>query len=222
MLITRISIILISMLYSVNLFAQTKVDVIAVEYPPFLTLSKKNYGTSIELLNKNKLTSNFSWVPLFYPPARANKLVYSGRWCASFYPPPPSENIIRYTLSEENVRIGLARLHQPVEFAWQSISELKSHSISLLRSSDKSDFINRLKSENISINYVESIVEAIDMVLSGKVDYAMIDNIAFNELAEKNRLQFSSSYFFETQINIYFNKQCEQLKPLIESIPLKD
>ncbi len=186
------------------------INVIAIEYPPFTSVSLPNSGIAFELLNSVKPNKNIQWQPLFLPPKRAYKNIESGDWCASFYPAFGNGEFDQYQLSEELIKIGLIRRSQAKPFSWSSLNEFSGMSVALLRTGTNSNFENSFKQAGLNIVYVETIKAAVQMVLFQRVDTAIMDNISYGNLAMKNKekLQFSQNTIIETKINLSINRSC--------------
>jgi polar amino acid transport system substrate-binding protein len=187
------------------------VDVIAVEYPPFTTNNNPDGGIAFKLLNDFTSNNKIIWNPLFLPPKRAYKTIKSGNWCASFYPVQGNNNFKKYELDKGTIKIGLIQLAKPSPFIWSSLDELEGKSVAMLRTGSKSRLSMRFQNSNMNIVYVETIQAAIMMVILGRTDMAMIDNISFSKIESKykNQLQLSKKPIFETQISIYINNRCD-------------
>ncbi len=210
MLRLRLTLLLLIPFHSIASEDIQSIDVIAIEYPPFTTISQPNGGTAFEILNNISLDKKLKWHPIFLPPKRAYKVIESGDWCASFYPIFGQSKYTQYELNDKVIKIGLVRLSGEKPFTWSSLSELSGKSVALLRTGSNSDFEKRFKQAGLDIAYVETVQSAIQMVLLERVDTAMIDNISYSYLETKNKekLQLSESSLIETKINIFINNKC--------------
>ena len=80
-----------------------------------------------------------------------------------------------------------------------------------LGTDSESDFSTKFKRSGMNIANVETIESAINMVLLERVDIAMTDNISYSNLSfkDKEQLQFSESYLYETVVSIFINNRCD-------------
>lgn len=211
--------LLLILLFSVCSFSKEQtIEVISIEYPPFITEERDDDGVAFTLLRKSKIGPSLTWIPVFLPPGRANRVINADEWCASFYPPSQKLDFSSYVLDENLISIGFIRKREPTEFTWTALEELKPYLIGLLRTNHNSQFIKSFTDAGIKIFYLESVETGIKMVLSDRVDYAMIDNITFDSLESetKRQLQFSNTHLLETQITLYINNKCTEIKSKFE------
>lgn len=199
---------LLTMLAPSNSNAKT-IDVIAIEYPPFSTLGVESGGLSFELLNQNT-DENYQWQPYFLPPKRAFANIKSGDWCASLYPTPMAKSFVQYQLSEQAVNIGLVRLKKESSFQWQDLNELSGQSVAILSTEGSSPFSLQFAKAGLTKAQVQTVKAGVQMVLLGRVDYAMLDDVSFNQLESNNksRLEFSKTDLLSTKLSVYINPEC--------------
>lgn len=185
------------------------IDVIAIEYPPFSTLGLESGGLSFELLNRNS-SENYQWQPYFLPPKRAFANIKSGNWCASLYPTPMAKSFVQYQLSEQTVNIGLVRLKKETSFQWQNLDELSGQSVAILSTEASSPFSLQFAKSGLTKAQVQTVKAGVQMVLLGRVDYAMLDDVSFNQLESNNksRLEFSKTNLLSTKLSVYINPEC--------------
>lgn len=172
-------------------------EVLAVEYPPFTTPAHPKGGLAFELLeNANQ---DVTWKPLFVPPRRAYAIIDSGHWCASFYPSHKPQTHISIELSDQPIKIGLVRQKQPSNFAWNELTELKSKTVALLRTEERSEFVQQFQQAGLQPVFVESVQAGLQMVLLNRVDMAMLDDTSFAALSQsdKAKLQMSDNALLE-------------------------
>lgn len=195
--------------YSAN--QTTTIDVVAVEYPPFTTLLDRNGGIAFQLLHEHAISDHIKWRPYFLPPARAAATIETKDWCASFFPPVERSTSSAVVLSESEVHIGLIRKKQQQPFSWESLDDLAGKTVALLRNNQGSNFYNQFVQAGLTIIHVENIEAGMQMVLRGRAEMAMSDNITFNSLEKYNRsqVQFSKNYLVSTPITLYINNNCD-------------
>lgn len=211
-----ITVALLACLSYENAFAES-IDVLAIDYPPYIAEADAENGPLFNLLKKlleTKLPGK-SIKPVFLPPARADLLLSQGHFCLSFYPPRhDSDEFIMVPLSNEMVRLGLIRLRQPQPFTWSNLSELKGKSVAMLRPFEGGQVMNRLLNAGFEPVYVESNLQGLRMLSKQRVDYAFGDNktlslITVSEDFDENVFQFSDSSIHETIVGINVRKSCE-------------
>lgn len=185
------------------------IDVIAIEYPPFSTLGVESGGLSFELLSQNT-DENYQWQPYFLPPKRAFANIKSGDWCASLYPTPMAKSFVQYQLSEQTVNIGLVRLKQQDSFEWQDLKQLSGRTVAILSTEGTSPFAIQFAQAGLTKAEVQTVKSGVQMVLLGRVDYAMLDDVSFNALETNNkaRLEFSKTNLLSTKLSIFVNPEC--------------
>jgi polar amino acid transport system substrate-binding protein len=216
-------IILISLLINSHFsVAKEKVNVIAMEYPPFTSSNMENFGSNFVLLKKYaKQHFNLTVQPFFLPPARAHLEIQRNNWCLSFFPPKPgSPNAKFVPLSKDKVALGLYRLHQNNDFTYQSLTELKGR-VAVLRSGTVSTESQRLQKAGLRLVYVESIKQGLDLLLIGRVQYAIGDSTTLLSKTGKalsKKIQFSKHPMREIQVGFFYNLTCE--KTLFKRLPI--
>lgn len=62
---------------------------------------------------------------------------------------------------------------------------------------------------------VQTVQAGVQMVLLGRVDYAMLDDVSFSRLETKSKakLQFSESSSLTTKVSIFVNPECKVQLP---------
>lgn len=183
------------------------IDVLAIEYPPFTTSEESNNGIAFELLRKAALSDDITWRPVYAPPGRAAAIIRSGDWCASFYPADKSIKSQSIVLSKSEVSVGLVRLAKENTFIWQSLDELTGKSVALLRTKEDSAFSQQFTDVGLRVVFVEDIDTGMRLVKSGRVDYALSDNLSFAQQND-DALQFSKSALVVTPVTLYLNPAC--------------
>jgi len=148
-------------------------EVIAVEYPPFLTSQSKDFGANFILLKQYAETHfKVDYEPYFIPPGRAQFMIAQGEWCLSFYPPREQNKKAKFVLlSPESVKLGLYRLAQNNELNYTSLSELHG-SVAILRSNVLGHIPKKLENSGLELVHLEKIEQGIQVLLAGRVDYA--------------------------------------------------
>ena len=205
-----------------------KVDVIAIDYPPFTSAALSNNGLAFELLTKH--LSQLSLIEFranFLPPARAQIELTKGNWCLSFYPPAPSEFIERIAISEEKVLLGFVSKQKQVN--WQSFNFFKHKRLAMLRASITQGIQGQLKQAGAIIVSVETVEQGINLLLKGRVDFAFTDNVSFldkqKSYKEYAQLAFAKTPLLEVQLGVYFNTRCKYaglLAPHLYKVEVKD
>ncbi|NMP31728.1 amino acid ABC transporter substrate-binding protein [Thalassotalea sp. M1531] len=199
--------------YSVAYAKGQHIDVIAIEYPPFVTSAQDNYGFTFQLLSDYAQKHFIQEVkPLFLPPARAQMVIQSGKWCLSFYPPVDIEKRFFIPLSEQKVKLSLYRLREPTEFRWNSLEELKGKKVAILRSNQHGRVAKKYLEAGMKLVPVESISQGLNMLLYKRVDYwaaaeFVLDSLIVEETI-RDKLQFAQTAIHEFPIGIFYNPDC--------------
>ncbi len=183
------------------------IAVLAVDYPPFTSPSSVNNGVAFSLLQQKTTDDTVTWTPAFAPPARISQLIRENKWCASFYPVNKDIASEKIKLSNGLVTIGLVRAKPDAgDFEWTHLSDLAGHSVALLRTSHESEFFKQFIDAGLNVIEVESVKAGVDMVLRGRVDFSLADNISANLNPE---LQFSRTALERTNITLFVNPNCD-------------
>lgn len=191
--------------------AQPRYDILAVEYPPFSSEIMPSGGLVFQLLSA-RLGNSVRFKPVFVPPARAAQMIKADNWCATFY--PPSDDVVseKWPLTEHTVKIGLYRLKQESPFSWQNLSELTGV-VALLRTREHSPFSQQFIDAGFDIVWIEEPSQGIELLLKGRVDYSIGDDMLGNRGRTYNTfwsgVQFSDTVLFETPVMLYTNPSCE-------------
>lgn len=213
--------LLILLSYADEELSANAIDVVAVEYPPFTTILREDGGVAFALLEKASEKIQLKLNPLFLPPARASAVIESGDWCASFYPPIAKDKSEQISLSDKHVKIGLIRRKADSTFAWERLDEFRGNSVAILRTSDESPFKHRFTEAGMNVVQVETIHSAIQMVLLGRTDFAMSDNVTYAGLEQTNKklLEISSTSLLSTPITLFWNQECGiEISALIDEL----
>ena len=194
---------------------QQSINVIAVNYPPYTSPKLADYGSTFSLLNKYaQIHFRVAISPSFLPPARAHRVIKNGAWCLSLYPPAEENTASRFVaLSNDVVSLGFYRLQKTGVFRWQSLNELSGKIVALLRTSAVGQMHQRFLDAGLTLVYVESVEQGLNLVLKERVDYAFGDNLALSEsllsAAQRQKLQFSESKVYQAKIGFFYNIDCE-------------
>lgn len=202
---------------SVPLYAK---DVIAIEYPPFTSEKENRGGIAFELLFHAYPDENFKVEIL--PPKRAFRRISNGQWCYSFYPPVQGDEFQSILLSNQHIKIGLVRLKQNIDFEWTALSDLKKLKVALLRTGDNSLFARQFSKAGLTIIYVETVDQGVNLLRKKRVDLAIYDNYTFSHLSdeEKAGIQFSNNTFISTPITLFVNPKCNYSLPKPKESPI--
>src|SRR5690606_19793272 len=154
--------------------AKIRVEVIAMEYPPFLSESLPGKGTSFDYLHRNLTSSNIEIVPLFVPPGRAKYLMERDGWHASFIPPTTSSDSVRLVpLQDAEMRFGLLRLHQDGRFAWSELKELAGKTVAATRVGRISGYYADLKQNGVELFFVNDMQQAVRLLMHKRAAYVL-------------------------------------------------
>lgn len=193
-----------------------KVDVIAVDYPPYTSPQLLGYGSNFSLLSQYAQSHlRVSLTPLFLPPARANRVINDGHWCMSFYPPRKDNKFARFVpLSDSIVKMGFYRLRKKDSFHWTDLKELSGKIVALLRPNVIGKMHQGFIDAGLQIVYVESVEQGLHLVLKNRVDYAFGDSLVLSDSnlsdVQMKKLQFSESSVYDAKIGFFYNIKCQE------------
>jgi len=196
--------------------AQTTLNVLAIEHPPF-TSSKMSHNGLAFILLRQYAKEHFKAAikPRIMPIARVQVLLQYDRWCLSFYPPVLiNELTSAITITTQNIKLGMYRKHRESVFSWQHLREFSGAKIALLRSAKSSRFYQMYLDAGLIPVLVESTEQGVQLLLKAQVDYAFSDNISMDyaslSQADRDSLQFSQTTLLETPIQVYYNQKCHK------------
>ncbi|MHA7772791.1 hypothetical protein [Roseibium sp. M-1] len=195
----------------------TVLEVIAVEYPPYTTPTRSDDGLVFhELrtwLSARKLP--FTIKARFLPPARAQHAVDTGDWCVALYPPSASTPHVYRQIGDAKIVIGLVRRKEEEPFVWSSPEEFRGKRIALLRSSTLSDFWMPFEKAGAEFTFVETMEQALGMLVRTRVDYAAADRAGLEEFRktfpEGRELEFSEKGIQEYPLRVFLSERCRDL-----------
>lgn len=212
---------------SVSLSVQAepqKIEVLAIEYPPYSSQAAPDHGLTFRLLKQRlKQHTDAEIIPLFMPPARLHQRIRRNQWCLSFYPPSSAGvEYWRLTLSEQLIRVGLYhRLTDDIN-RWKSLEQLQGRKVALLRALQRTEFVARFNHLGIIPVYVDSVKQGINMLLRQRVDAALGDDglKAYLEEIKGNPVPiiFSDNISKEIEVGVYVNNDC-WVAELLEAKP---
>ncbi|WP_394129405.1 hypothetical protein [Shewanella maritima] len=193
-------------------FAQT-MEVIALEYPPYISTSLPNNGEAFNTVQTELAKSGIDLQANFLPAARAFNEVSKNQWCASFHPPIPvtAQHTLVIT-KKELVQLRLHRMLEPNEFVG---TEINGKVIAQLRMIEPKGVTKGFVDQGAELFLVESLPQAVSLLLKNRVDYIYADSAALEFAAKQQNLlptflQASSIAFREFPVGIWFNNQCNQ------------
>jgi polar amino acid transport system substrate-binding protein len=223
--ITSCSILLLIFFVSIKVSAEDKsdtpqrIEVLGIEYPPFITEAEEHGGICYVLLRDylSNLGLDYKVIPKFVPPARAEVLLNNGRYCLSFYPPRESREKFGFqSLGSGKVALGLIRMRQEAPFEWASLSELEGATVGVLRSSKASPLVQELQAAGAEIVYFDSMLQGIKQLKAGRTDYTFGDQASLDYHVDQAGMnggdfQMSDTALFEAEIGFFYRKECKDL-----------
>ncbi|EAR60690.1 substrate-binding periplasmic protein [Neptuniibacter caesariensis] len=201
------------LLTTVKAEAETVIEVLAVEYPPFTTAKVTGNGLSFRLLKQHlKEVDKLSLEPLFLPPARLQQRIKSNNWCFSFYPVGKAVESKFVALADRTFRIGLFFKEDDPNLHWQSLEQLAGYRVAILRSDRSSQLYDRFIKAGLSPVFVDEVEQGLKMLQLNRVDAALGDehlrNFVGLGLNNLEGIKFADTPLFETQIGVFVNLNC--------------
>ena len=210
------------------IYAQpSKIEVIAIEYPPFTSVTMPNNGIAFDLLKERFVDSiELKLIERFFPPARAQKYLSETKvWCLSFYPPSKVEAVNYIPLSSSDLHIGFVAKNSHGLLSWRSLSEFEGKTVAVLRAKAGDGIYGKLNNHGAVIFPVETVEQGINLLLKGRVEVAVSDNVSFESLQKvKSELQhydFSERPFLSLPMGVYLNLHCPNyslIKPYLQPL----
>ncbi|MCD8522873.1 MAG: hypothetical protein LRY66_16080 [Saccharospirillaceae bacterium] len=193
--------------------AVTRIQVLAIEYPPFTSSASAGNGVSFVMLNRILQSHGWNAHAEFLPPARVPMVInQSGHWLASFFPPKTGSSHVEVVIvAPAAIRMGLFRQRKTGEFSWQALSELRDNTLATIRSDYSSAYVTPFVKAGMNMVFVDSIEQGIRMLAEGRVDYVLsIEDTGwyYAELHNLGReqLQFSDSIIATFPHVLYVNR----------------
>src|SRR5690606_27487462 len=201
-----------------------RVEVIAIEYPPFLVEKQPGQGTSFEYLNRSLVNSNIEIVPVFVPPGRAKYLMERDGWHASFLPPATALSSVQLvSLQDAHMRFGLLRRHQEGRFVWSETKELAGKTVAVTRTGRISGYYSDMKQNGMELFFVNDMQQAVRLLMHKRVDYVLtveetgwyvVDSLGM----DRKDFQFSDSSFDIFDYHIHVNTQTPEGRELARAL----
>ncbi|GGQ03829.1 hypothetical protein [Shewanella litoralis] len=188
------------------------IDVIAFEYPPYLTQNAADQGEAAVLLQRAFAYSALSPTVTFVSSSAAQKQLKSNNWCLSFLPPQtPSAQHLQVILADKTIPLMLFRLAEPQVFIG---NELKNKVIAHLPISLDDRKVRSFADAGAKLQLVDTIEQGLSLLLEQKVDYVYGDQQGINFAANKLNfpamlLQDSAMVFYQFPMAVWLNTQCE-------------
>jgi polar amino acid transport system substrate-binding protein len=193
------------------------IDVIAFEYPPYLTQYSADQGEAVVLLQRAFAYSALNTNVKFVNSTTAQKQLNSNNWCLSFLPPKtPSALHLQVILADKTIPLMLFRLAEPHVFIG---NELKDKVIAHLPISLEDRKIRSFVDAEAKLQLVETIEQGLSLLLEQKVDYVYGDQQGINFAANKLNfpamlLQDSAMVFYQFPMAVWLNAQCKNAEAI--------
>lgn len=206
------------LLASNYLYSSERIEVLAVDYPPFTTSKVSGNGVSFRLLKKHLgAIEGLVIEPVFLPPARLQQRIKAGEWCFSFYPVSDDRSDVRFlALADRKFKIGLYHQEDDPLINWTHLAQLKGYRVALLRTDRSTSFFNRFTSAGMIPVFVDHVEQGLRMLQRKRVDVALGDeyltDFVFAEANDFKAFGFAATPLFETSIGLYINNACSQAK----------
>ena len=202
--------------YLVTSHAQD-IEVIAFEYPPYLTQHSTDQGEAVALLQHAFAYSAFSPKIRFINNRDAQQYVNNRKWCLSFIPPQsPTKQHLQVILADNTLPLTLFRLAEPQVFIG---NELKDKVIAHLPISLGDNKVRAFVDSGAQLAPVDTIEQGISLLLNQEVDYVYGDQQAIDFASKKLNfpamlLQDSATVFYHFPISVWLNTQCQNAQQL--------
>ena len=202
------------------------VDVLALEYPPFLSKNMPSSGYAFELLESKLTGYSIEPNPVIVPPARAQRMIRTGRWCVSFYPPKQGPLSSNFFPLGETIDVLLISVSEPESFSIQDEQKFEGRSVAVLRPEKHGTIHQKLITTGLRLVYVESIYQGLDMLQKGRVDFSMGDKYS-TESYQRDRgseidFRFSREPLVSTPIGVFLNEKCDLFDQLKSALNAPD
>lgn len=198
--------------------ASMTIDVISVAYPPYTSPDRADDGLVFQKLRSWLASRNLSIKvrARFLPPARAQHAIETTDWCMALYPPSKNTPHVFRRIGDNSVALGFARLKSPEAFSWDSVDYFGGSRIAILRTVAISETWKAIQDAGAEFVFVEDMDQALNMVLRGFADYAVVDNSGL-ETFNRSRpvygreLEISNQILQEYPIGIYLSARCKDI-----------
>lgn len=208
--------LIFSLLTGYQIAFSEELRVLAVEYPPFTTLTEEGRGLSFEQLQKTvgQSVKDNLYVPTFVPPARAELLLADNQFCMSFFPPRShKEDYDFFALGEEPIHLGLIRKRESGVFKWDKLAELAGASVAILRTQGRGERYQKMIQSGLNPVLVETVEQGIHMLAMDRVDMVFGANLTLQIHAESIGLeaedyQISVSSVSDVLLGFYYRLDC--------------
>lgn len=215
----RFTVLLFSLLGVQGALATTPatLDVIAVEYPPYTSSERADDGLVFRELRNYLIARN---LPItirarFLPPARAQNAVDTVDWCMALYPPSENTPHVFRRIGNSKVTLGLARIRRTEAFSWENADYFKDKRIALLRTVSMPQAWKPFEEAGAEFVFVEAMDQALNMVLQGFADYAVVDSgglEAFDRTrSDGPELELSRQAVQEFPVGVYLSARCSDI-----------
>jgi polar amino acid transport system substrate-binding protein len=197
--------------------ASMTLDVIAVEYPPYTSSDRVDDGLVFQRLRTWLASRNLRITikARFLPPARAQHAVNSSDWCMALYPPSDNTPHFFKKISDTDIVMGLVRKKSSTPFFWNGPSYFKGAKIALLRTLSLPEPWLPYREAGASFVFVETMEQALNMVVKGRADYAAADSgglEAFNRLVPADlQLELSTKSIQVFEVGVYLSARCQDI-----------
>lgn len=195
-----------------------RIDILAVEYPPFTSKHAPGKGISFKKFQAHvgSTFNQHTYVPVFVPPGRAEKLLANGLYCLSFFPPRSHlEEYKFYALKEPDIELVLVKQAANTPFEWDELSELSGNSVAVLRTEGKGLRHQTMIKSGLKPILVESVKQGLMMLKADRVDFVFGARSTLELVIKENQFdsrlyQISTSYLSRVALGFYYRVGCEE------------
>ncbi|WP_430461432.1 hypothetical protein ACQUQU_01260 [Thalassolituus sp. LLYu03] len=185
-----------------NVTARYLAPVIAIEYPPFTTQDLEGDGVSLDVLRGLLADKGWAFEVDFLPPVRAALDVAApGNWLLSFFPPREGyPHIQKVILKDADILFGIFRHRKPEPFSWQSLDELRGHTLVTTRTLSNSPVLQPFVNAGLKLVLVNTLDQGVQMMVADRADYVLTTRETGYYYAHKLGVEESELQFGETII----------------------
>ncbi|MDD8060900.1 MULTISPECIES: hypothetical protein [Shewanella] len=187
------------------------IDVIAFEYPPYLTQHSADQGEAVVLLRRAFAYSALIPQVSFINSRAGQNHLANNEWCLSFLPPQkPTKQHLQIILDDTTIPLTLFRLAEPQVFIG---NELADKVIAHLPIAVDDRKIRSFTGSGATLKLVDTIEQGVSLLLAQQVDYIYSDQEAINAASQTLNfpailLQDSAMVFYQFPIAVWLNTQC--------------
>ncbi len=219
--------VMISLIFSTTLYAQTKIRITNGEWEPYLSEYCHGYGLSTHIVSEAFKLEGIDIEWGFFPWKRSYELARKGKWDASANWWPTEDSKKDFLLSDPVVNTSFVFFHLKTRnFNWESIKDLKGLKIGFTRGYDYGkEFMDAIENGVITVEISDTDETNLRKLLSGRVDIFPNDPIVGHSQIrnifppEKVKLLAHHPKEFEiSTLHLIISKKCKNAELFLEKV----